>query len=175
MTDYPLIDPADVREGDEIEVTHRVTVNWQLAQTLPHMADDCYVADEPVPVTQLRLVHRPVPPLVDRCLDIMECAEDCATRDEERRLMHEVIDLVRSEDAKNKRNRAGSNPVAGTTTIHMKIAEPPAGQVVWDSDVPWQMGKEGRLYTIVKDRWLSRRWSDMPDTVVLATPPGGDR
>ena len=62
MTDYPSIKPEDVREGDVVEVVHQLTVGWQLARTLPHLTDDCYVAGEPVPVTQLRLVSRPTPP-----------------------------------------------------------------------------------------------------------------
>lgn len=62
MTDYPSIKPEDVREGDVVEVVRQLTVGWQLARTLPHLTDDCYVAGEPVPVTQLRLVSRPTPP-----------------------------------------------------------------------------------------------------------------
>ncbi|MHB1098905.1 MAG: hypothetical protein ACYCZR_05050 [Burkholderiales bacterium] len=59
--------------------------------------------------------------------------------------------------------------------VPVKIAEPPVGSVVWDGDVPWMVGTQGRLEAVVDGRWRDRRWSDMPDTVVLAVPPGGDR
>ena len=62
MTDYPSIKPEDVREGDVVEVVHQLTVDWQLARTIPHLADNCYTAGVPVPVAQLRLISRPTPP-----------------------------------------------------------------------------------------------------------------
>lgn len=63
MTDYPLIDPADVIAGDEIEVTYRVSVNDGLRpRDIGIIVDRSTIFGEPVTGTTVRLVHRPAPP-----------------------------------------------------------------------------------------------------------------
>ncbi|MHB1098903.1 MAG: hypothetical protein ACYCZR_05040 [Burkholderiales bacterium] len=63
MTDYPLIDPADVIASDEIEVTYRVSVNDGLRpRDIGIIVDRSTIFGEPVTGTTVRLVHRPAPP-----------------------------------------------------------------------------------------------------------------
>lgn len=68
MTEYPSIDPADVREGDVVEATYRgpvIVTRQGLSIQDSEGADACPItwdgAPEPA-LTDLRLISRPAPP-----------------------------------------------------------------------------------------------------------------
>ena len=69
-----------------------------------------------------------------------------------------------------------TSAIADLTLVPPKIAEPPAGSVVWDDGVPWM-----RTHISFALAWFSvvggyserRSWDDFSDSVTLAVDPKG--